>query len=92
MTMIWKKLLKVSLALIAGIVILGAAYVIPVLSTEIDPNLGKPECPGGKDWDQPGSSCHDGIISDIWPTRESSDKELVPLKRKPASAKGKKGH
>jgi hypothetical protein len=44
-----------------------AAYVAPILTTEIDPNLGKPQCPGGKDWDLPGSSCHDRIIFDYMP-------------------------
>jgi hypothetical protein len=43
-----------------------AAYVVPILATEIDPNLGRPQCPGGRDWDQPGSSCHDGLIVDYW--------------------------
>ena len=37
---------------------------VPVITAEIDPNLGKPRCPGGKDWDLPGSSCHDGLIVD----------------------------
>ena len=41
-----------------------AAYIAPILTTEIDPNLGKSQCPGGKDWDLPGSSCHYGLIID----------------------------
>jgi hypothetical protein len=43
---------------------MAAAYVVPILTTEIDPNLGEGQCPGGKDWDLPGSSCHDGLIVD----------------------------
>jgi len=41
-----------------------AAVVVPILTTEIDPNLAKLQCPGGKDWGLPGSSCHDGMIID----------------------------
>lgn len=44
-----------------------AAYVVPILTVEIDPNLAKPQCPGGKDRDLPGSACHDGIIVDYLP-------------------------
>jgi|GEM_PF-2809390 hypothetical protein len=55
------------------------AYVLPITTTEIDPNLGKPQCPGGKDWYQPGSSCHNGIIVDY--VYRSSERDLeVPMK------------
>ena len=56
-----------------------AAYVVPILTTEIDPNLGKAQCPGGKNWDSPGSSCHDGVIVDYAPPFVS---EATPQKKK----------
>ena len=39
-------------------------HVIPVLTTEIDPNLMKSQCPGGRNWNGPMSSCHEGLIVD----------------------------
>jgi hypothetical protein len=39
-------------------------FVLPLVTTSVDPNLAKPQCPGGKDWDLPGSSCHNGMIAD----------------------------
>ncbi len=62
MSRFWKRLLALNFALILGAVVLSLAYVVPVLTTEIDPNLMRAQCPGGKDWDLPGSSCRDGII------------------------------
>jgi hypothetical protein len=43
-----------------------AAHLLPILTAEIDPNTGKAQCPGGKDWDLPGSSCHYGMIVDSY--------------------------
>src|SRR6266851_4945915 len=33
----------------------------------VDPSIIQNRCPGGKDWDLPGSSCRDGIIFDYIP-------------------------
>ena len=63
MNLIKKTFLGILLGLLVSAAI-AAAYVVPIVTTEIDPNLGKRQCPGGKDWDLPGSSCHDGIIYD----------------------------
>jgi len=64
---IWKRLLVLSFAVILGTGLLTLVYVVPVLTTEVDPNLMKGQCPGGKDWDMLGSSCRDGIIFDKAP-------------------------
>jgi hypothetical protein len=62
---------------------LGLVFVVPVLTTEIDPNLMRPQCPGGKDWDLPGSSCHDGMIVDyILTIDETTAKKLIAEKKK----------
>ena len=58
---------RIFLAILVAVVVsasITAAVVVPILTTEIDPNLGKPQCPGGKDWDLPGNSCHEGMIID----------------------------
>ena len=73
---------RTALVVLLGVLITAsvtAAYVVPILTTEIDPNLAKPECPGGKDWDLPGSSCHDGIIVDfiLPPSSEQAFKEGI---------------
>ena len=71
--------------LIAGM--LGLVSVVPVLTTEIDPNLMKAQCPGGKDWDLPGSSCRDGVIFDYVLTIDGTTaKKLVAEK----TSRGKK--
>jgi hypothetical protein len=92
--MMWpKRVLVLSVGVVLAGLILGFAYVAPILTTEIDPNLGRPECPGGKDWDLPGSSCHNGMIADyFWPTDESPAKEGFPAKKRLASIKRKRGH
>ena len=59
-----KKTVLGMIAVGGFLIAMAATYVAPILTTEIDPNLGKPQCPGGKDWEMPGSSCHDGIIVD----------------------------
>jgi|ERR1051326_6805834 hypothetical protein len=59
-----KKTILGIIAVGGFLIAMAATYVTPILTTEIDPNLGKPQCPGGKDWDMQGSSCHDGIIVD----------------------------
>jgi len=64
MSRFWKRLLACGFAVILGTGLLALVYVVPVLTTEVDPNLMKGQCHGGKDWDMPGSSCHDGIIFD----------------------------
>jgi len=62
------KVVRIIIAAISGgvfaVASMTAAYVVPILATEIDPDLGRPQCPRGKDWDLPGSSCHDGLIVD----------------------------
>jgi len=63
MSLVRKIVLGSLLGMLIGVSIT-AAYVVPVLTTEIDPNLGRPQYPGGKDWDLQGSSCRDGIIVD----------------------------
>lgn len=69
--------------LIGGILAVSvtAGYVVPILTTEIDPNLGKAQCPGGKNWDRPGSSCHEGMIVDYSPP-VVSEPTLQKIKRK----------
>src|SRR5437870_1821666 len=73
---------RIVLGVLLGVLItasVAAAYVVPILTTEIDPNLGKGQCPGGKDWDLPRSSCHDGIIVDyiLPPVSEKAFKEGI---------------
>ncbi len=86
MSRIWKRLLVLSFAVILGTGLLSAFYVIPVLTTDVDPNLMKGQCPGGKDWDLPGSSCHDGLIFYDLPrfAEESTELEApnIPVRKK----------
>ena len=74
-----KKTILGIIAVGVFVIAMTATYVAPILTTEIDPNLGKPQCPGGKDWDLPGSSCHDGIIVDyiLPPMSEQALKEGI---------------
>ena len=66
MVMAWrKKIFTVLVVLVvAGITLWTGAIIANSLVTEVDPNLMKAECPGGKEWDGPGSSCHEGLIVD----------------------------
>ena len=66
MVMAWfKKIFTGSVLLVvAGITLWTAAIIANSLITEVDPDLMKAECPGGKEWDGPGSSCHEGLIVD----------------------------
>jgi len=64
MSRFWKRLLALSFAVALSTGLLALVYVVPVLTTEVDPNLMKSQCPGAKDWDMPGSSCHQGVIAD----------------------------
>jgi hypothetical protein len=82
MNKLWKGTLSLSLALILGACLFSLAYVIPVLTTEIDPNLMKGQCPGGKDWDLPGSSCRDGTIFDYMPPVAPTVSSEIALKKK----------
>jgi hypothetical protein len=84
MTRIWKRSLSLSLGLIVIACLFSLAYVIPVLTTEIDPNLMRDQCPGGKDWDQRGSSCHEGVIIDYMPP-------VAPVKPSETATKKKRG-
>ncbi|MDX6500120.1 MAG: hypothetical protein QOG23_3380 [Blastocatellia bacterium] len=84
MTRLWKRSLSLSLGVIALCCLCSLAYVIPVLTTEIDPNLMKGQCPGGKDWDQLGSSCHEGVIVDYMPP-------VAPVKPSETAQKKKRG-
>ena len=59
-----KRVSALTVLLIAGMALSGWILFANSLVGEVDPNLMKTECPGGKDWDLPGSSCHDGIIVD----------------------------
>jgi hypothetical protein len=69
---------------------LSLVYVVPVLTTDIDPNLMKRECPGGKEWDLPGSSCHGGLIAD-YPVTIDGKLPGKPLKNNDKrSRKGKR--
>lgn len=83
MTVFWKRSVVVAITLTLGAVLLFFAQVVAVMTTEIDANLGRPQCPGGKDWDQPGSSCHDGIILDYFPiVDEKTAKKLIAEKKR----------
>jgi len=84
MSRFWKRLLAFGFAVLLGIGLLTLIYVVPVLTTEIDPNLMRGRCPGGKDWDLPGSSCRDGIIFDRDPivVAEMPGQPTVIKKRK----------
>jgi hypothetical protein len=84
----WKRLLALGFAVILGTDLLSAFYVVPVLTTDVDPNLMKGQCPGGKDWDMPGSSCHQGIIADYAPVP-------IPIPKQPPvnmAVRKKRGH
>ena len=83
MSKFWKRLLSLGSALIVIAGMLGLVFVVPVITTEIDPNLMRPQCPGGKDWDLPGSSCRDGVIFDyVLAIDETTAKKLVAEKKK----------
>jgi len=45
-----RRIFLASLAAVFVSASITAAVVVPILTTEIDPNLGKAQCPGGKDW------------------------------------------
>ncbi len=53
MSKFWQRLLSLGFALIVIAGMLGLVFVVPMLTTEIDPNLARPQCPGGKDSDLP---------------------------------------
>jgi hypothetical protein len=78
----WKRLLALGFAVILGTGLLALVYVVPVLITEVDPNLMKGQCPGGKDWDLPGSSCHDGLIFDSMPLIAPAKSDGIVVKKK----------
>ena len=83
MSKFWRRLLSLGSALIVIAGMLGLVFVVPVITTEIDPNLMRPQCPGGKDWDLPGSSCRDGVIFDYTLTiDETTAKKLAVEKKK----------
>lgn len=83
MSNFWKKLLMFGVSIIVAATLLSIAYVVPIMTTEIDPNLMRPQCPGGKDWDLRGSSCHDGIIIDyILTIDETTEKQLIAEQKK----------
>ncbi len=82
MSRIWKRLLVLSFAVILGTGLLTLIYVVPVLTTDVDPNLGKGQCPGGKDWDLPGSSCIEGDIFDKAPIVVETPGQPTAIKRK----------
>jgi len=83
MSNFWKKLLMFGVSIIVATTLLSIAYVVPIMTTEIDPNLMRPQCPGGKDWDLPGSSCRDGVIFDYTLTiDETTAKKLAVEKKK----------
>jgi hypothetical protein len=59
-----ERVMALTASLIAGITLSGFVLFASSLIGDVDPNLMKTECPGGKDWDGPGSSCHEGLIVD----------------------------
>ncbi len=81
-----------SFALILGACLVSLAYVIPVLTTEIDPNLMRPQCPGGKDWDLLGSSCQGGIIFDYYMPPVAATKSSEIGQKKTGGLKKKRDH
>lgn len=64
--MAWINDRRVALtAFLVGVIAVGGmALFADSLVAEVDPNLMGTGCPGGKEWDGPGSSCHNGIIVD----------------------------
>jgi len=64
MTWRTKRVLALTVLMTAGGVLGSLALFEKSLIGEVDPNLMKVQCPGGKDWDMPGSSCQEGIIVD----------------------------
>ena len=82
MSKFWKRLLSLGSALIVIAGMLGLVFVVPVLTTEIDPNLMRPQCPGGKDWDLPGSSCRDGVIFDYTLTIDETTAKKLDVEKK----------
>lgn len=77
----WKRFLAFGSAVVLGTALLSAFYVIPVLTTDVDPNLMRGQCPGGKDWDMPGSSCHEGMIFDYMRPVTAEMPKQPPVKR-----------
>ena len=59
-----KKFTVLVVLLVTGITLWTGALIANSVVTEVDPDLMKAECPGGKEWDGPGSSCHEGLIVD----------------------------
>lgn len=88
MVMAWRKkrVMALTVLLVAGITLGSMTLFADSLIGEVDPNLMKAECPGGKEWDSPGSSCHDGIIWDYvlppYPEMLFEKKQRVDKKKK----------
>ena len=62
-----KRLLPFAVCLTVGF---GSIRVMRFAESKVgvvDPGIMGSLCPGGKDWDLPGSSCHNGLIIDYMP-------------------------
>ena len=87
MSKFWKRLLSLGSALIVIAGMLALVFVVPVITTEIDPDLMRPQCSGGKDWDLRGSSCRDRVIFDyVLAIDETTAEKLATEKRKGAGS------
>jgi hypothetical protein len=86
-----KTVTKISLgltfAVIVGVGLYALAYIVPVLRTEIDPDLGKYECVYYPSFD--GGICHYEIIHTYV---VSEGEQLAAYDSKVASPKRRRGH
>lgn len=84
MSVFLKRLLPFAISLTLG---LGLTQIIKRVESRVgvvDPNIMGSLCPGGKDWDLPGSSCHNGLIIDYMPpiADEMPTKKVLVKKKK----------
>ena len=82
------RVMALTALLVGGITLGGIVLFEDSLIGEVDPNLMKAECPGGKDWDSLGSSCRDGIIFDY---ALPPDRAMLIEKQQRVGTKMKKG-
>ena len=83
-----KRVIALTALLIADTALCGWVYFANFPVAEVDPNLMRAQCPGGKDWDLPGSSCHNGLIADKpIPLKPAT----VDAKQQPVVEKKKRG-
>jgi hypothetical protein len=84
MSVFLNRILPFAISLTLG---LGLTHIIKWAESNVgavDPNIMGSLCPGGKDWDLPGSSCHNGWIFDRMPpiADEIPTKKVVRKKKK----------